>query len=85
MTKTANNTFRVKKHRLKLKMTKHKEVFKIGLLDAILVIQKVANLNYWLHPEYDNPIDYMREQLEDKYPQFNWVYCSKTKQIRINI
>lgn len=47
-------------------------------------LQSFANLNYWLHPEFENMEQYLNEYLKIKFPKFDWYICARYKMIKIN-
>jgi hypothetical protein len=73
----------VQRKRIELKFNKKKPL--LDLAECLLTMMQMANSNYWLHPEYDNPNDYIVCELSIKYPQFDWFYCSKQKQIKMKV
>ncbi|MBC7525776.1 MAG: hypothetical protein H7239_15225 [Flavobacterium sp.] len=45
----------------------------------------MANLNYWLHPEFETITDYLNQYLKPTFPTFDWYVCVRDKTIKINV
>lgn len=52
------------------------------LLDNFL---KVVNYNYWLHPEYETPDQYINEHLKKQFPNYKFFYSNHQKTIKIYV
>lgn len=48
-------------------------------------ILKMANMNYWLHPEFETITDYLNQYLKPTFPTFDWYVCVRDKTIKINV